>query len=132
MNASLQHISFLAPSTTTASSQPKHPKTTVPYHFALPKYISHPFPTLGKHKKCIKTTVPTVGRPKIFIFHASQQWDCYKYSFLPRPNVGTTTNIHFSPRPTLGTTIIIHFFSRPNTGSIKKTIFSPLHTCHYT
>ena len=124
MNASLQHISFLAPWTTTASSQPKHPKTTVPYHFALPKYISHPFPTLGKHKKCINITVPIVGNPKIFIFQASQLWDCYKYSFLPRPNVGTTPNIHFSPHPTHGTTKIIHFSAVPTVGTPKKLFFS--------
>ncbi len=131
MNSYL-HQNYFTALWPTTSSQLKHPKATVTIPIRWQKGIFQAFPTLGKHKKCIKTTVPTVGRPKIFIFHASQQWDCYKYSFLPRPNVGTTTNIHFSPRPTLGTTIIIHFFSRPNTGNTKKTIFSPLHTCHYT
>jgi hypothetical protein len=110
---------------------------TVPVHFTLPKSILYPFslprkhhksiiPTVSiprKHKKCIKTTVPLVGNPKIFIFCSSQQWEGYKYSFLPRPKSGTTTNIHFLPRPTLGTTIFIHFFSRPNSGNTKKIFF---------
>ena len=81
MNASLQHISFLVPSTTTASSQPKHPKTTVPYHFALPKCISNPFPTLGKHKKCINITVSIWRKDKKCINVTVSVWRLYKKPF---------------------------------------------------
>jgi len=81
MNASLQHISVLAPWTTTAISQPKHPKTTVPYHFALPKYISNPFPTLGKHKKCINITVSIWRKDKKCINVTVSVWKLHKKPF---------------------------------------------------